>query len=179
MFRRALVSGFALALGACGHSPPPHWAEGGAPLALGAAHWDRASEEPIDIDPAGNVYEAGKLTWHVDRAGRISDEDREPLAMLFAEGELVGPANEYLGRVGVANAASPSAETAWVAVMPDGSVTRFADDGERIAEGRWKGCSTFMRRTCTLVTHLVMLRQYYRPRSRVGVGVGIGVMVPY
>ena len=175
MTPKALTVCAALTLCACAHPLPPHWAEGGAPLELKAAHWDRNDDDPVDIDPQGRVLEGGTLRFQLDRTGRITDDEGDPVAILFPEGDVVGPANQYFGRVGVANAAPPHANTAWVAVLPDGGVMRFADDGERIPDGRWIGCEGAMHRTCTLISHVMLLRHYHHPRPRIG----IGVMVAY
>src|SRR5512147_1417989 len=161
---------------ACSPPPPPHWAEGGAPLVLGPAHWDRADDDPIDLDAQGRVLEGGTLRFIVDNRGRIVDDDDGAVAVLFPQGELVGPSNQFLGRIGVANAAPPHRDVAWLAVMPDGTVQYFDDEGDRSQDGRWRGCEGARHRTCTLVTHLIALRRYRHGSPRVGVG--IGVMVP-
>jgi hypothetical protein len=176
MFRKTHSIGLLLVATGCAHPPPPHWADGGAPLQITSAHWERADDEPVEIDVQGRVFEGTTLRFVIDRVGRVTDDEGEPVAMLFPAGEVVGPSNQYLGRVGVANAAPPHGDQAWVAVMPDGVVTRFADDGERSSDGRWQGCEGAHHRTCTLVTHLILLRHYNSPRPRVSVGVG--VMMP-
>ena len=65
---------------------------------------------------------------------------------------------------------------AWLAVVPNGQVIYFDDDGTRSAGGLWTGCEGPAHRTCTLVTHLIALRSYMqRSQSGVSVGVGVGV----
>lgn len=165
---------------ACTSPPPPHWADGGAPLVLGPATWHRADDATIQIDGQGQVLEGGTLRFVIDRAGRIVDEDASAIAILLPAGELVGPSNRYLGHIGVANAAPPHRDLAWLAVLPDGKVQYFDEDGDRSEDGLWQGCEGSRHRTCTLVTHLVALRRYRGgpPRLGVGVGVGVGVMMP-
>lgn len=161
---------------ACSPKPPPRWAEGGAPLVIVPARWDRGDEEPVEILANGQVLEDGEPTMLVDKAGRVVDEDYEPLAVLLPDGHVAGPDNRLLGRVGVANAAPPDSAAAWLAIMPDGQVIYFDDDGDRGAGGVWRGCEGPQKRTCTLVTHLIAMRHYAdRSHSGVGVGVGIGI----
>jgi hypothetical protein len=165
----------ALALASCAPKPPPRWAEGGAPLVIAPARWDR-NGDVIEIRANGQVFEDGDLLFVIDRVGRVTDDDYEPVAVLLPDGHLAGPDNRSLGQVGVANAAPPGAVQAWVAVTPDGRVTYFAQDGERSSGGTWRGCNGPQQRTCTLVTQLILLRNYREPtQSGVGVGIGIGL----
>lgn len=160
----------------CAPSEPPRWAEGGARLLIPAARWDRGDEDPIEVHANGNVVEDGDVLFVIDRVGRIVDDDYEPLGVLFPEGRIAGPDGYSLGQVGISNAAPPGSASAWLAVMPDGSVVFFDEDGERLSGGRWTGCAGAALRTCTLVTHLVSLRNYVRrANSGVSVGVGFGV----
>lgn len=164
-----------IALG-CSPNPPPRWQEGGAPLVIPAARWDRPDDDPIEIHPDGKVLEDGDLLFVVDRAGRVVDSDYEPLAILLDDGHVAGTDNHLLGRIGVANAAPPGAAAAWLAIMPDGQVVRFDEEGDRYNGGRWQGCTGAAQRTCTLVTHVLWVRDYLA-RSRGGVSVGVGVMM--
>src|SRR5690349_3895620 len=92
--RRALgVSGLlALSFSVLGCSPnqPPRWVEGGAPLVIAAARWDRADEDTVEILPNGQVLEDGDKIFLVDRAGRIVDDDNEPVAILLPDGFVAG-----------------------------------------------------------------------------------------
>lgn len=173
---RILVASLALLMVACAPSPPPRWAEGGAHLVFGAARWDRPDDDPIEIRADGRVLEGGNSIFLIDRVGRVVDVDNEPVALLFPEGQLVGPGNQYLGHVGVTNASPPHSDTAWLAVLPNGQVVRFDEDGDREFDGTWQGCGGALHRACTLVTQLIALRHYNVPRS--GVSVGVGVAVP-
>ena len=159
----------------CSSSPPPRWQEGGASLAIGPARWNRAKHRPIEIRAEGSVYEGKRQILFVDRAGRVTDEDHEPLGILLPDGLVAGPDDINLGRVGVANAAPPNSASAWLAVMPNGEVVFFDPDGDRKAGGVWSGCEGAMHRTCTLVTHMVVMRNYRDPYRSPSVGFGIGV----
>ncbi|HVJ15333.1 MAG TPA: hypothetical protein VM686_07830 [Polyangiaceae bacterium] len=164
------------AVSGCTPSQPPRWSEGGAPLLLPEARWQRDSDDAIEVHANGHVIEDGDLIFIIDRVGRITDEDAEPVALLFPDGRLAGTDDRNMGHVGVSNAAPPSRVEAWLAVTPDGAVTYFDTDGERSAGGRWTGCTGPAQRTCTLVTHLVAMRHFADDRnSGVSVGVGIGI----
>ena len=162
-------------LAACSPKEPPHWPEGGAPLLLAPAVWERGEDDPIEVRANGQVIEDGDVLFVLDRVGRIVDRDYEPLGILLPDGHVVGTDNRALGYVGVSNAAPPWSGNAWLALMPDGAVTLFMPDGERKFGGRWTGCTGATQRMCTLVTHLVALRGHRAPDSGVSVGVGIGI----
>ena len=163
-------------LGGCAPSQPPHWAEGGAPLALGEARWEREGGA-VELRPDGRVLIDGDLTFVVDSSGRVTDDDHESYALLLPDGQLVGNDDVSLGRIGVSNASAPGAVEAWLSVAPDGNVTYFDTDGERSLGGVWSGCHGPVLRTCTLVTQLVAIASYRAARSGIGIGVGVGVGV--
>jgi hypothetical protein len=143
---------------------------------LADARWDRGSDDVIEIKANGQVLEDGDLLYVIDRVGRVTDEDYEPVAVLLPDGHLAGPENRLLGRIGIANAAPPDGAAAWLAILPNGQVVYFDDEGERSNGGVWYGCRGPQQRTCTLVTHLLALRNYSsRQNGGVSVGVGIGV----
>lgn len=171
----SLVAAAAFAAG-CAASPPPHWQEGGAPLFIAPARWDRGDDDPIEIKADGKVMEGDSLLFVIDKAGRVTDKDYEPLALLLPDGHVAGTDNRLLGRIGVANAAPPGSAAAWLAIMPNGEVVRFDEEGDRHPSGVWRGCQGPQQRTCTLVTHVLWVRDYLN-RSHGGVGVGVGVMV--
>jgi len=173
---RAAIFGFCLGflLFGCAPKPPPRWAEGGAPLVIAPARWERGDDDWIEIRENGQVLEDGDLLFVIDRVGRVTDGDYEALAVLLPDGHLAGTDNRSLGQVGVANAAPPGAVQAWLAITPDGRVTYFDADGERSAGGVWRGCSGPQQRTCTLVTQMLLVR-HYRDANQSGVGVGVGV----
>jgi hypothetical protein len=172
------VALLALATG-CTPALPPRWAEGGAQLVLPQARWNRGGDN-VEIKPNGYVYEDGDLAFVIDRVGRVVDEDFEPVAILLPDGMVAGTDSYYYGRVGVSNASPPDRQTAWLAVVPDGNVIFFDDDGERRSGGRWQGCAPPALRTCTLVTHILTMRDYVRrSESGVSVGIGVGVGVGY
>lgn len=161
---------------ACAPKPPVHWESGGAPLILPNARWDRGDDDVIEIRSDGKVYEDGDLILVVDRAGRIVDEDYEPIALLLADGHVAGTDNRLLGRVGQANAAPPGSASAWLAILPNGQALAFDEEGERENAGVWQGCQGPALRTCTYVMHVIRVQQYIN-RPRTGVGVGVGVIV--
>jgi len=124
----------------------------------------------------GQVLEGGKLVFVIDRVGRVADSDYDPFAILLPDGRLVGTDNQYLGQLGVTNAAPPWSEQAWLSVLPDGKTIGFSPDGERATLGVWQGCAGPALRSCTLVTHLLTLRHHGGgPSSPVRFGVGVGV----
>lgn len=170
-----LVSVALLAFGqGCTPQEPPNWPQGGAALAIVAARWD-GGEDSVEVHADGKVYEDGSLLFILDRVGRIVDADYDPVAILLPDGLVVGTDQRAMGRVGVTNASPPWSGTAWMSVLPDGNVLLFAPDGERGTLGRWQGCNGAAVRTCTLVTHLILLRHAKRDQDRSGVQVGIGV----
>ena len=162
----------------CTPSKPPRWVEGGAQLVIPAARWDRPGEDPVEIQPNGRVLEDGDLVFVVDRVGRVVDEDYEPVAMLLPDGHVGGTDEQSLGQVGITNASPPDRMVAWLGVRPDGSVIFYDDDGEQFSRGKWYGCNGPALRTCTLVTHMLTLRDFVR-RSEGGVSVGVGVGVGF
>ena len=164
-------------LAGCAPSQPPRWAEGGAPLALGAARWDREPGDAVELRPDGRVLIDGDVLFVIDRVGRVANDEYDAYAVLEPDGQLVGSDDVSLGRVGVTNASPPGGVEAWLAVTPDGKVTYFDSDGERTPGGAWRGCDGPLLRTCTLVTQLVAVASYRAPRSGVSLGVGVGVGV--
>jgi hypothetical protein len=169
---------FAWLVVGCTPREPPRWAEGGAVLAIPSARWSRPDDDLVEIQPNGHVLEDGDLVFVIDRVGRVVDTDFEPVALLYPDGRLAGTDDHVLGHVGVSNAAPPDRTEAWLAVMPDGTVMYFDSDGDREAGGKWEGCVGPALRTCTLVTHLLAVRNYVR-RSESGVGVGIGIGIGF
>src|SRR5688572_13404502 len=139
--RTAALTLLSLASFGCTPKEPPRWAEGGAPLVIAPARWDRADDDTIEILQNGQVVEDGDPIFLVDRAGRIVDEDNEPVAILLPDGHIAGTENRLLGRVGVSNAAPPNGAAAWLAVLPNGQVMYFDEDGERSTDGAWRGCN--------------------------------------
>ena len=173
---KTLVALTLLVGAACTPKPPVHWESGGAPLLIPNARWDRPGDDSIEIRADGKVLEDGDVIFVVDRAGRIVDEDHEPVALLMQDGHVAGTDNRLLGRVGHANAAPPGSAAAWLAILPNGQAMTFDEEGEREAAGVWYGCDGPAKRTCTYVMHTILV-QHYLNRPRSGVGVGVGVIV--
>jgi hypothetical protein len=147
-------------------------------LVLGGAHWEYDGDH-VELTPEGQVLEDGDLVYVVDRAGRVVDEDYEPVAILLPDGIVAGLNDRNMGRVGVSNGSPPGRASAWFSIQPDGQVIFFDYEGERYAGGMWRGCDGPMRRTCALVTQVFRMRSYAEPgRGRVGIGVGVGVGLP-
>jgi hypothetical protein len=176
--RHLLVAACALffALG-CAPSKPPRWVEGGAPLAIAPARWEREGADPVELRENGHVLVDGELMFVIDRVGRVANSDYDPYAVLEPDGQLVGTDDLSLGRLGVTNASPPGGVEAWLSVMPDGRVVYFDSDGERSDGGVWRGCGGPVLRTCTLVSQLIAVANYRGRRSGVGIGVGVGVGV--
>jgi hypothetical protein len=169
----------ALLLAGCAPSVPARWAEGGAPLQIAPARWQRGDADPVEIQADGRVLEGGKLRFTVDRVGRVTDDDYDAFAVLLPDGHVVGTDDRALGYVGVNNATPPFAAQAWLSIAPDGRVVFFNQDGDRSALGQWTGCNGPNRRTCTLVTQIFLVQNFrdapmYGPTFGVGVGVGFG-----
>ncbi|HEV8548480.1 MAG TPA: hypothetical protein VGQ57_05610, partial [Polyangiaceae bacterium] len=137
-----------LALG-CAPSVPARWVEGGSPLVLSAARWSRGDADPVEVRPDGKVYEGGDLIFLIDRVGRVTDDRYDPVAVLLPDGRLAGTDETFLGQVGVTNASPPFSGQAWLAVVPNGQVLYFSDEGERASGGVWAGCEGPPHRTCT------------------------------
>lgn len=130
----------------------------------------------VDLLPDGRVLIDGDEVFTVDGAGRVSNVDHEPYAVLEPGGSLIGRDEAALGQIGAANTSPPWSPEAWLTVGSDGRVTYYESDGDRIDGGKWVGCEGPVARTCTLVSHLVTLRDHQRrPKGRFSVGVGVGV----
>jgi hypothetical protein len=170
----------ALALAACHTQPPPNWAQGGSPLDIPRARWVRG-ERLIDIMPDGKVLGDGEHLFTIDRAGRVYQFDNDPVAVLQADGRLLGTDEAQLGRIGVRNSSPAGREVAWFSIGERGEVVRFNSEGQPAADGAWTGCEPAVR-ACTLATHIVTLVEtrmrhprMYGPHVGIGFGVGMGV----
>ena len=149
---------------------------------IARAYWDRGEHERIEIRDDGSIYEDDDLIYTVDKVGRVVNDDYEPYALLFPEGLVRGNGDQTLGRVGLQNASGPGMDYAWLSIAPDGRVTFYDLDGEQHFGGKWYGCGGPMLRTCTLVTHIMLVRNF-RDRRRsgpsfgpsIGIGVGVGL----
>lgn len=136
----------------------------------------------IDIMPDGKVLSDGEHLFTVDRAGRIYEPDNDPIAVLQADGQLLGKSDTSLGKIGLRNASLPGKEVAWLSLGDLGDVQRFDPDGDPHPDGAWAGCGPAIR-TCTLATHIITLVETRRPRGygtygpSVGIGIGFGMMV--
>lgn len=171
---RAAAAGFAVVLlSACMPRLPPRWVDGGARLVIPEATWELPGGGEIQLTSAGPVLRDGEEIFFVDRAGRIADEDREAVAILLAEGTLVGLDETRLGHVGVRHAALPGSLTAWLGIDRQGRLTLYDRDGVRHAGGRWHGCEGPAIRTCTLVAHVYALSLLPPAPSPAFIGFGL------
>jgi hypothetical protein len=165
-----------MALAACHPTPPTAWDEGGTALVIPNATLHRHDAQAVRIHSDGRITRDDEVLYFVDRAGRVTDEDYESLALLTPEGQLLGNEDVYWGRVGLRNASPPWTSTAWLRVTPRGTLLVFDAAGEPYHRGEWRGCDGPGLRACTLVSHLLTLagmRTY--PESSVYFGVGVGV----
>jgi hypothetical protein len=171
-----------LALAACQAQPPPNWAQGGALLDIPRARWTRG-DKLIDIMPDGKILADGEHAFTIDRAGRVYEPDNDPVAVLQADGQLLGKDAAVLGKIGVRNASPPGRPLAWLSIAERGEVVHYDPDGEARADGAWTGCAAAVR-ACTLATHIVTLVETrwrhspsYGPSVGIGIGLGFGVGV--
>jgi len=174
---KSLLALGALLCAGCAARPPAHWAQGGADLEIPHARWVRG-DVVVELFPDGKLRINGDHEATLDRAGRLYDADAQPIALLEPDGRVVGPDDAPLGFVGQASASLPGARTAWLAIQPSGEVVRFDDEGAPASMGVWTGgCAASPRamQVCTLITHVVAVRQANSPRFGISVGVGVGV----
>ena len=190
MNRFVFAAAIPLALCACTTTPPSKWVEGGARLAFPRARWV-VGDTAIDVVPNGAVFANSEIILKIDGSGRVTDQNNAPVALLQADGKLVGNGDELLGNVGIVNASLPDEDRAWITVLPTGEVLRYMEDGERLNFGAWLGCGApQVHLTCTLITHLLGMRikeeqdraramgTYYRG-SPISTTNGMGLGPPY
>ena len=137
----------ALFLGACQTRPPPNWAQGGSTLEI---------PPPLDTRRPEHRHHArrqGPVRWRayvpVDRAGRIYEPDDNPIAVLQADGQLVG-SDTSMGKIGLRNASLPGKRVAWLSLGEQGEVQRFDAEGEAHPDGAWAGCGPAIPRARSL-----------------------------
>lgn len=165
------------AMTACTPKPPPQWALGGTPLMLGQASWQRGDDDPVVLHQDGTVTQDDDVLFRIDTAGRVFEEDGEPIAILLPGNVLVGTDDVALGVVGPHSASFPGSPYAWLSLGRSGQVIRYDPEGERSVDGQWTGCTGYVTKTCTLISHLIALEEWRnRPRVGIGVGIGVGVM---
>jgi len=122
---------------------------------MGEASWVRSNDSRVQVSATGQVTVDGEIEYGLDRVGRVVDKWNDPVALLQPDGLLRGTGDVDLGRIGWNNAAPPGRSTGWLSLAENGEVTQLDNDGERHFDGKWTGCDGQMRRTCTLVTHLL------------------------
>src|SRR6185369_8457300 len=104
-----------LVLAACQAQPPPNWAQGGSLLDIPRARWTRG-DKVIDIMPDGKILADGEHVFTIDRAGRVYEPDNDPVALLQADGQLLGKDAATLGKIGIRNASPPGRDLAWLSI---------------------------------------------------------------
>jgi len=154
---------------ACASNPPPRWQEGGAHLEVRNASWKRR-ESTVELKPNGEVVEDEELVFRVDGSGRVSDAKGEPVAVLMPDGQLVGVDDSQLGWVGGGSSFVGKDRAPGVYMFPTGEVLAADEDGEWAVDGQWADCYGHLFWTCTLVSHVIAVRD----RAKGGGGGGSG-----
>lgn len=173
------VAGAALLAGCSTPMPPANWQKGGTALDIPRARWVRG-DAVVEVARNGAVYVDGDHELTVDRAGRVYEPDGAPVALLQADGRLIGPDDEDLGVVGAARASLPGRDAvAWLGLYPTGELVVYGEEGQELALGVWLGCkgSPQVAQTCVLISHLMareLRRRAQAPAVSFGVGVGVG-----
>jgi hypothetical protein len=168
-------------LSGCTPPPPRSWQGGGTALVIPQAQWI-LGEEAVQLTRDGDVIADGDKILSIDTAGRVYDEDGEPVGVLERDGTFIGPEDEPLGMVGSVRASLPDEGFAWINLEPNGQVIRFDEEGGRFPFGAWFGCGRDPRslQACTLVTHAIGLKMRRRARQdgpSFGIGVGVGIPI--
>jgi hypothetical protein len=161
----------ACAIACASSSPSPRWQHGGAQLALETAFLSR-EDATIELRPSGEVWEEDEVLFRVDRSGRVSDARGEPTAVLMPDGYLVAEDGALLGWVGVGAAYRKDGQTPSVYMFPTGQVFVADEDGQWFGGGQWTHCASAMLWTCTLVTHVLAVRDRAHGRSGGGSSAG-------
>jgi hypothetical protein len=146
-------------LTACASGPSPRWQQGGAPIQVDSAYFSR-SQSTIELRPSGEVIEDATLLFRVDRAGRVSEADGRPVAVLREDGWLVSEDDTVIGWIGPGRSLQADRRTESVRVLPTGDAWISGH-----AAGRWDYCAGAMLRTCTLITHVIAAREYVPERT--------------
>ena len=145
-------------------------------LQIPTARWSRG-DTTVDIRPDGKILVDNDPELAIDAAGRVFETDGDPIAVLQPDGQLVGEDNVSMGYVGPVSATFPGSDHAWFTIGSRGEVVRYDTDGDHSQDGVWQGCAGPGFRACTLVTHLVLMRELRRrPHVGIGIGFGMGVM---
>lgn len=175
-----LVASTLVTLAGCTPPPPRSWQGGGTALVIPQAQWI-LGEDAVQLTRNGDVIADGDKILSIDTAGRVYDEDGDPVGVLERDGTFIGSDDEPLGMVGSVRASLPEEGFAWITLEPNGQVIRFDEEGGRYPFGAWFGCGKDPRslQACTLVTHAIGLRMRKRARQDgPSFGLGIRVAVP-
>lgn len=153
----------------CSQTPPPKWQQGGAPIVLQPAVWERQTHF-VQVQNNGHVILNDRLMFVLDRNGRVHDALGDPYAVLEAGNRLSGNNDWTLGTISVSTATPPGSSQPWITVFPSGKVVRQDMEGRSFEDGAWSGCNGQMMRTCTLVSHLIVLyeQMYSNQQQHVG-----------
>jgi len=176
-----VAAGTAAAFAGCTPPPPRNWQSGGALLVIPEAQWV-LGEEAVQLTRNGDVIADGGRIMSIDPAGRVYDEDGDPIGVLERDGTFIGPDDEPLGMVGSQRASLPDEGFAWITLEPNGRVVRYDEGGLRYPFGAWFGCGQDprSRQACTLVSHAIGMKirrrgQQAGPSFGIGIGVGIPI----
>lgn len=169
--RRCRLALLSFVVAACGASTSPRWQQGGAPTPLDSAYWSR-KDSIIELRPTGEIIEQDTVLFRVDRAGRVSDAEGKPVAVLQSDGWLVAEDETIVGWIGPGTSFRADRQTPLVHVYASGDAVVADGEGAWLPAGRWDYCDGAMLRTCTLVAHMVAARD--RARARTGSGSGSG-----
>jgi len=153
----------------CASNPPPRWQQGGAHLDLRSASWARR-ESTVELKPTGEVVEDDELVFRVDGSGRVSDPKGDPVAVLMPDGYLMAVDESLLGWVGGGTSFVGKDRAPVIYMFQTGQVLSADEDAEWSVDGQWTGCEGHLLWTCTLVSHIVLVRD----RARGGGGGGSG-----
>lgn len=130
-------------------------------MAVRSAYWQHGAET-IEIRPDGEIRNDDGVLFRIDRAGRVSSAEGDPVAVLLPDGRLLSEKDVVLGRISADSSYAPDQQTPSVRILPDGQVVVLSASSEWAPAGQWTYCEGAMAWTCTLVTHIVVASDHDR-----------------